>query len=132
MSIDAGTVLVGGTTSTTGGTSTGFIPKDGDNPRRVILDDGSDFLDQTIITFTARDPQVNSGAPNGYTQQRSSVKVGKPKTLANSALTTNTASATIAFDIETTDAEKEELIEELVQLIRGSAFADFWKKQSMA
>jgi len=132
MSIDAGTILVGGTTSTTGGTSTGFIPKEDGNPKKVILDDGSDYLASTTITFTARDPQVNASAPNGYTQQRSSMKAVVPLSLDNGGHTTNTISITLSYDVETSDTEKEALTELGAQLFRSAAFADFWRKQSMA
>lgn len=132
MSIASGTVLVGGTTSSTGGTSTGFIVKgDTQGEAKVILDDGSAFIDSTQIAFTVRDPVVNSSSPNGYTQQRSSVSVLVPLALDNDNYTTNSVKVSISCDPETTDAEKDALIEMAAQLLRGSAFDDFWKKQSL-
>lgn len=133
MTIAAGAILVGGTTSSTGGVSTTFIPK-GDtlNEMKVVLDDSSEFIDSTIITFTVRDPSVNAGAPNGYNQGRSSIKAVVPLALDNSGRTTNTINVSMSVDPETTDAEKDALIELGVQLVRGAAFDAFWKKQSLA
>jgi hypothetical protein len=133
MSIETAVILVGGTSSVTGGTSTGFIIK-GDtlNEKRVILDDSSEFIDQTNVVFSIKDPVVNSGAPNGYTQQRSSVKMIRPLGLDNGNRTTNTFQTQVSVDPETSDAEKLALIEEGCQLVYQAALADFWRKQSLA
>jgi hypothetical protein len=133
MSIESGAILVGGTTSTTGGTSTSFIVKgDSANLKKVYLDDSSEYVNTTSITFTGKDPIVNSGAPNGYTQQRSTVKANVPLLLDNGNYTMNTVNIELACDPETSDAEKVLLISLGVQLLNGTSFADFWKKQSMA
>jgi len=133
MSIDSSVILVGGTTSSTGGTSTGFIVKgSGDGNKKVILDDASEFIDSQQYTFSVSDPVVNSGAPNGYTQQRSTVKCVVPLNLDNGNRTTNTVTISLAFDPETTDTEKEALIELGAQLLIQSSLDDFWKKQSLA
>lgn len=133
MSIDTSVVLVSGTTSTTGGTSTAFIVKgSGDGNKKVILDDGSEFIDSEQYTFSVKDPIVNTGAPNGYTQARSTVKCVVPLTLDNGNRTTNTVSITLSMDPETSDTEKEALIELGAQLLTQASLDDFWKKQSIA
>lgn len=134
MSITSSVILVGGTTSSTGGTSTPFINKGSSGPGEVklILDDGSEFIDSTIVSLSIKDPVANSGAPNGYTQQRSSIKAVVPKDLANGNRTTNTVQMSLAFDPETTDAEKEALIELGAQLWIQAALDAFWKKQSLS
>jgi hypothetical protein len=131
MTIASSVILVGGTTSTTGGTSTPFIEKSIDSKgHKVILDDGSEFIDSATVNFTTKDPVVSSGAPNGYTQQRSAAHVVVPKQLENGKRTTNTVKCEIAFDPETSDTEKQALLEMGAQLLIQSALADFWKKQS--
>ena len=133
MSISTSSILVDGTVATTGGTATTVITK-GDtlNEHRVILDDSSEFAAQTEIRFAVKEPKVNSGAPNGYTQQRNIVSVLKPLALDNGNSTVNSAKVEIACDPETTDAEKLNLRVTLCQLIMDSDFVDFWDKQSLA
>lgn len=133
MSIESGAILVGGTTSTTGGTSTPMITK-GDTlgEKRMILDDSSEYIAQTSLSFTVKDPVVSSGAPNGFTQQRSQLKVLVPLALDNGNRTFNTITIVVATDPETTSSEKDALIELGVQALNGSAFADFWKAQSLS
>lgn len=133
MSIDTFTVLVGGTTSTTGGTSTGMIVKgESDGNKKVILDNSAEFIDAEQYTFSVKDPTVNSGSPNGYTQARSSAKAVIPLTLDNGNRTTNTINIVLSYDPETTDTEKAALLELGAQMLSSSALADFWKKQSLA
>lgn len=131
MSLATAVVLVGGTTSTTGGTSTSFIAK-GDNPglTNLVLDDGSDYLSRTVVKFTSKDPVKSNGAPNGMTQQRSEVKIVRGFPLDNGNHTTNTAGAYLSCDPEATDAEKAALMEALVQLVIQAATEAFWKDQA--
>jgi hypothetical protein len=132
MSIKTSTILVGGTSSSTGGTSTPLIMKSSglNGESKAILDDGSEFMDSTFLTFTTKDPVVNGGAPNGYTQQRSGIKVVVPLDLANGNHTTNTVSIAIAFDPETTESQVAALLEMGAQLFISAALDAFWKKQS--
>jgi hypothetical protein len=134
MSIETAAILVGGTTSSTGGTSTDFIVKGPANngDMRVFLDDGSEFIDSIQVAFSVKDPIVNSGAPNGYTQQRSAIKGLVPLSLDNGNRTVNSVKIELAYDPETTDTEKDALIELGCQLFRQAALDAFWKKQSLA
>jgi hypothetical protein len=131
MSIENAVVLVGGTTSTTGGTSTSFISK-GDSPNvtNLVLDDGADYLSRTSVKFTSKDPVKSNGAPNGMTQQRSEIKVVRGFPLDNGSHTTNTCGAYLSCDPEATDAEKAALMEALCQLIIQAANEAFWKDQA--
>jgi len=133
MSLEAGAILVGGTTSTTGGTSTSFVTKgESLGVKNLVLDDGSEFLSSTQVQFSSKDPNVSTGAPNGYTQQRSSVKVLVPLLLDNGNRTFNTVTIELAYDVETTSAEKDSLISMGVQLLNDSDFSDFWKQQALS
>jgi hypothetical protein len=134
MTIASSVILVGGTTSSTGGTSTPFIDKgsSGSGERKLILDDGSDYIDSTIVSLSIKDPVANNGAPNGYTQQRSSIKAVVPLELANGNRTTNTVTIQFSCDPETTDAQKAALIELGAQLLIQSDMESFWKQQSLS
>lgn len=133
MSISTSSVLVGGTVATTGGTATTMIEKGNtlDN-QKVILDDSAEFINATLIDFSVRDPKVNSGAPNGYTQARSSVKLSVPLALDNGNRTVNTVTIQLSVDPETTDAEVDAIRVLAAQLIHDSDFDEFWQKQSLS
>lgn len=86
MGIQSSSINIDGTVATTAGTATGLIAKGGTlNEFLAILDDSSEFIAQTKIKFTVSDPRVQTSAPNGYTQARSSVKVVVPLALDNSS-----------------------------------------------
>jgi hypothetical protein len=77
------------------------------------------------MVFTRTEPKVSSSAPGGYTQQRSSGLVVTPITLANGNTTTNTASYNLAFDPESSVAQKLEQRLVLVQMIMDSELDAF-------
>ncbi len=131
MTIQALAVNVGGTNSVTGGTSTSVLSKGSTlSKRSVILDDSSEYIDQTRIEFSAQDPRVSTGAPNGYTQARSSFVMEVPLLLDNGKRTINTLTCKIAVDPETTDAEIAEMLSQGAQMLYSSALLNFWQKQS--
>jgi hypothetical protein len=133
MSIRGSAVLVGGTPSASGGTSTDLVVKNSlvQNQMVMTLDDSSEFIDETKITFSSTDPKVSVGAPNGYTQARSNLVISRPLALDNGEYTTNTFRATLSVDPETTDAEVAELLSVAAQILFGSDFSDFWDRQRM-
>jgi len=133
MSIVTSSILYDGTVSASGGTATGVIPKgDTNNARTVILDDSSEFIDQTRIEFSIQEPKVQTSAPNGYTQGRSFVKVKSPLALDNGNMTMNVGEIRISADHEWTAAERLTQRSLLAQLLIDPDFADFWDKQSLA
>lgn len=77
-------------------------------------------------------PKVSASSPGGWSQARSSGVYKKPKVLSNGKTTINTISVAIAFDPETTDAEKQELLDIGAQMIIDADFQSFWKAQSQA
>jgi hypothetical protein len=133
MGIQTASILVDGTVATTGGSATTFITK-GDtlNEKRVTLDDSSEFIANVNVQFSVSDPVKNAGAPNGYTQKRSTVKMLVPLALDNALYTMNTMTIQLSVDPETTDAEVESMLVSAAQLLHDSDFSDFWKKQSLA
>lgn len=132
MALSNSSILVDGTVATTGGTATNLEKlSESDNVYVSVLDDSSEFLSQTTVTFRTASPKVNSGSPNGYTQQRCYATIKKPLLLDNGEYTVNKAEISFSVDHETTDAEKESLLVMLAQLAHDSDFSDFWKKQRL-
>lgn len=133
MSLSSASILVDGTVATTGGTATTFITKGNTlNQHNLILNDGSEFIAQPTVSFTVKEPKVNAGSPNGYTQARCTVVYKKPLLLDNGSYTVNTGKIELSVDHETTDAEIASMLVVLAQLIHDSDYTDFWKKQSLA
>jgi len=133
MSISTASVLVNGTVATTGGTATTFISK-GQNldVHNTILDEGNEFIAQSTVSFNIKSPKVSTGAPNGFTQARNTVRISSPLALDNGSYTTNVLSISLAVDPETTDAEIETMLVLAAQILADSDYSDFWKKQSLA
>jgi hypothetical protein len=75
---------------------------------------------------------VSDSAPGGYTQQRATMLLKKPKVLANGNRTVNTARYELAYDPETTNAEIEEMVETSAQCIGTSAFLPFYQTLNLA
>jgi hypothetical protein len=132
MSIENSSILVGGTVATTGGTATGLLVKGENlNEKRCILDNASDFLAQTKVNFSTKEPTPSSKAPNGYTQRRSTVYIQDPLVLDNGNLTNNTVTITIACDPETDSSEVAALRVLAAQAVHSSDFDEFWNSQSL-
>lgn len=132
MSIDTASILVDGTVGITGGTATGFLVKSTNNNEKVVvLNDSSEFINQTSVSFKINDPKPSSSSPNGYTQARTEVRIKRPLLLDNGDYTVNTCSAQLSVDHETTDAEVESLKVLLCNLIMDTDFSDLWSKQSL-
>lgn len=133
MSLNSAAILVDGTVATTGGTSTNLLKiSEGNDSFVAYLDDSSEFLATTTVTFTTSRPKVNTGSPNGYTQARCTAIIKKPLLLDNGEYTVNKVTITLSVDHETTDAEIESLLVSSAQLLHDSDFSNFWKKQSLA
>jgi hypothetical protein len=132
MTISAASVLVGGTVSATGGTATTFVSKGNTlNEHRVVLDDSSEFVLSTKLEFKVREPQVQTSAPNGYTQKRSTVKCLKPLLLDNGSYTTNSFDIGLSVDVETTETEIAALRSLLAQIATDADYDSFWNDQSV-
>lgn len=132
MAIKNGAILVDGTVSSTGGTSTTFSEAGGGpDTLNVILNNGAALQSRTTMTFSVKEPRPSNGAPGGFTQARPTIKVLRPKTLANGNRTVNTMTLSLAVDPETTEAEVQSLLVIGAQLFHDSDFQDFWKKLAL-
>lgn len=112
MSLTTIAVTNGGTIAATGGTTKTFS-KLRQNGNSVILSDlaVSDMRVRPTIEVSVRSPAPSVSAPNGYTQARGSNVIKVPKLLANGKITVNTVRQEFSFDVETTDAEKQYLLD---------------------
>lgn len=134
MTIQNSALLVGASVAASGGTSTNLVTKGLVNGagHEVILDDNAEFINSTRITFSANDPKVKTGTPNGYTQARSRVVISSPVVLANGNSTVNTLRIELSVDHEVTDADIAEMLSRGAQLMTGSDFTGFWDSQITA
>jgi hypothetical protein len=132
MSINNGAILKGATLGITGGTSESLIGlSDSDGKTRVFYD-GTDYLSRSEIDFTTRAPKVNLNSPDGYTQPRSAIILKTPKVLSNGLRTVGTVRIEFSTSIETTSAEKDEMLNDAAQLLISTEFSSFWKNQSQS
>lgn len=90
------------------------------------FDDQTEFLTRTIIEFSSKKPTALVSAPGGYSQQRQSVFVKVPLTLANGNRTIITAGSFISRDVEMEAADHMALRLLLCQLTGQAAFNGFW------
>lgn len=131
MSLSTASVLKDGSVATTGGTATAFTRLSGDNTSAKASFDGTDFLSRLTAVFTRKEPKVNAGSPDGYTQIRRSVYLKIPRTLASGALTYDTVKVEIARSVETTAAQLTTAKVYAAQLIHDSDFNEFWEEGSL-
>lgn len=127
MSIENSSILVGGTVSTTGGTSTALksLGQSG-NTHSAYLDGSGSELDRKSYDFTSKASKPKADAPNGYTQNRRNVVIKHPLALDNGKSTVNTLQITLSCDPETTDAERQVLIDDAMQIFSDPDFTDFF------
>lgn len=133
MSLSSASVPVGASYSPTGGSATSFVSlgqTEGQN--KLFLDDGSSLILRKTCLATSKAPVPNAGAPNGYTQQRTAIVFHRPILLANGNYTTNTVRIEVAYDPETSSAERDALWEQLAHVAADADFADFRDDGSVA
>jgi hypothetical protein len=131
MSIAAAAVLVGGSLTPSGGssedlTSLGIVS----GVHRAIFN-GSTFLDRSEAAFSVSEPKIKTDAPNGYTQQRCTMKLKFPLALDNGNSTFNTVEVKVSYDPETTASEVAEMCGEAAQFLVSSDLTSFWDSQSL-
>lgn len=133
MSLSAASILVGTTLAGTGGTATTFKTLGNTlTQHNLLLDDGSEFINQTELDFTIKSPKVDTSAPNGYTQQRMTCVIKRPLALDNGNRTVNTVRIEISVDHEATASEIDSLRELAAQVVFDADYDDFWQSMSLA
>lgn len=132
MSLSNAVVKTGATVAPTGGTDLTFASrgtKDGSNVLYVNAD--ADSRTRRTITCSVKDAKTSVMAPNGMTQQRCQFVFKSPLTLDNGLVTVNKVSIEFAYDVETSDAEIEELRIIAAQICSDSDFSDAVKRLSL-
>lgn len=130
MALSSKSLNTGPTLSSTGGTAVAFTSF-GSALSGLILGVAAD-TDQRIRRFievNVSRSRVQSGAPNGYTQSRTEIVLKKPKLLANSKYTTNTLRISLSVDPETTDTERNEMLDMGAQMFIDTDFRSALKNQ---
>jgi len=114
MSLSNGSMPIGATYAPTGGSATSLVSLGStDGTNKLYIDDGSDLILRKTCLATSKSPVPSSGAPNGYTQQRSSIVFHVPMLLANGNYTKNTVKIEVTFDPEA-DASERAYLRELI------------------
>lgn len=128
MAINGATPIVGATTyvAPTGGSADTLSAFGSNGGVTAIFDGDTELLTQKKATFTAKDPQVQVSAPNGYTQAKRQAYIRVPLTLDNGNITTNSIRVEVSVDPETTAAEIAELRLLASQILGDSDFTPFW------
>lgn len=121
------------TLAVTGGTDLAFGSLGITNGTKNVLyaTADEDVRTRREITFNVTKAKVNPDTPNGYTQPRSSFTMKVPKVLANTNSTVNTFRGELSTDVETSVAEKVELIKLSAQTMISAITADFWQDGSV-
>lgn len=128
MSLSNASVLSGATMSPSGGTALAFESQGSTlATNKLIVTADTDLRTRREISATIKEPRVQASAPNGYTQARSILVFKAPLSLDNGNITVNTLRIELAFDVETTDAEKDELLVLGSQFLNDSDFTGFFK-----
>lgn len=133
MSLKDGNLSVTSTAITaTGGSADTLKSISDDSSKHTLYYGTGGFLGRSIVEFSKTEPQANASSPSGYTQARCSLVVKQPKTLANERTTVNTVRVQLAADVETTDAEKLEMVRIVAQLLGLADYSNFWTNQSLS
>lgn len=131
--LSAASVPVGTTYSPSGGSATSLVSLGGTSgEQKLYIDDGADLILRKTVFASSKSPMPNAGAPNGYTQQRSATVLHVPKLLANGKYTVNTVRIEVAFDPETTSAERAFLREWIAHNGVDADFEDLYEDGSVA
>lgn len=127
MSIKTASILEAATAAFTGGTAAALsylrTLNDGTGVRCRF--GGTSFLTKKEVEFSATAPTVKSGAPNGWSQRRKTIRVKFPRTLANGNRTIETMEWKHSHDIEATDAEIDEQLKQFAQFLLDEDFSGF-------
>jgi hypothetical protein len=114
MSLSNASVPIGASYAPTGGSATSLASLGStEGTNKLYVDDGSNLILRKTCLATSKAPVPNAGAPNGYTQQRSTIVFHVPMLLDNGSYTTNSVKIEIAFDPEA-DANERAYLRELV------------------
>lgn len=128
MSLSNAVVKSGATIAPSGGTDLTFESQGSSlGQNRIIVSADTDLRTRREIMAVVKEPRVQSSAPNGYTQARSSITFKSPLLLDNGLVTVNTLKLELSTDVETSSAEKDEMLILGAQFLTDSDFTGFFK-----
>jgi len=111
----------------TGGSALTFTSMAPGAKNELIVSADTDLRTRRTMTVEAKMAKPAVGAPNGYSQQRMTVLYRKPKLLANGKIIVNTVRVEMAYDVETTQTEIQELMDVGAQTLFDADFTALWK-----
>lgn len=135
MGVQNATLLVGGTVSTAGGTSTAFVPNG------ATINGGIQIVDSvstnavtrasiTLKTIKSAVFDMATGLFTGKTKRQ--VQLVRPKVLASGRVVFPLIRIEIEVHPDNTDAEIMQLLSEGAQLLTDTDFTPFWKIGSIS
>lgn len=132
MPLSTAVVKTGATIAPTGGTDLTFASKGIVSGVNVLyVDADTDSRLRRNIVCTTKEAKASASAPNGMTQQRCQFVFKSPLLLENGLITVNKVSIEFAYDVETTDAEVEELRIIAAQVCADADFTNAIKRLSL-
>jgi len=115
----------------TGGTAVAFSSLGlADGKQTLFVAADTDQRIRRSIDVSVKPAKSSSSAPNGYTQPRATLTLKKPKVLANGKITVATLRVEMAYDVEYTQTEIQEMVDFGAQFFCDADFANFWKQMS--
>lgn len=135
MGVQNATLLVGGTVSTTGGTSTAFVTNGADVVGGIQVVDSTSTNAVTRASITARTIKsaaldMESGTYAGKTKRQA--QIVRPKVTSSGRVVFPLVRVELETHPEMSDAEISALTSEGAQLLTDPDFASFWKIGSLA
>jgi len=130
--VNAGVVTAPSSIAATGGSALAFAAgQSSATTMHLYVSADTDLRTRRTIDVVIKPPKIQPTAPNGYTQARATATYKKPKLLANGKITVNSVQVSMSYDVETTQAEIQELMDVGAQMIFDADFTALWKNQSL-
>lgn len=133
MALNNAVVKTGGSIAVTGGSDLTFASYGGDSQSLTVgASADTDFRTRRKIDFKISPPKISPNSPSGYTQARAVATFKLPMITASGKYTTNTIQVSMAYDVETSDANKTQMLDVASQMCFDSDFLSFFKNLSLA
>jgi hypothetical protein len=133
MSLDNASIPIGASYSPSGGSATDIVSLGKTlESNKLFIDSGEDLILRRTMLATSKSPVPNASAPNGYTQQRTSIVFHVPLLLDNGKVTTNTVKAEVSYDPETDTSERAFLRELFAHIGSDADFDNLFDDGSVA
>jgi hypothetical protein len=134
MSLSNASIPIGATYTPSGGSATSFVSLGSTlESNKLFIDDSpADLLLRKTVLATNKAPTANASAPNGYTQNRSSLVFHVPMLLDNGNYTTNSVKIEVSYDPEADSTERAYLRELIAHVGVDADFDSLFDDASVA